>query len=55
MTFRSIDELKSKVAELLDNPSLREEIALAGYNRVKRDHTLDKRVEMLIEIIGGLD
>lgn len=50
VTFKDKDDLRRKVEYYLENREKREEIAQAGYNRVKRDHTLIDRMKKIIEI-----
>jgi len=50
VTFKDKDDLRRKVEYYLKNPEKREEIARAGFNRVKSDHTLVGRMKKLIEM-----
>jgi len=50
VTFKNEKELKAKVQYYLDHEKLREKIAQAGYDRVKKDHTLTQRMKKLLEI-----
>ena len=50
--YDSIEDLDSKVKYYLENDKEREEIALAGYNRSRREHTYLERSKKLIEIIN---
>jgi spore maturation protein CgeB len=52
VVYNNLEDLDNKVKYYLDNNEEREYIALAGYNRVKRDHTYFKRSEKLIKIIN---
>jgi spore maturation protein CgeB len=51
VAFNSAEECVEKVNWLLNNPSDREKIALAGQQRVLKDHSLESRVKLLDEII----
>ncbi len=46
--FESADELIEKVQYYLENPIERKEIALRGYQRVWKDHTIRNRLKMMI-------
>jgi len=50
--FENRKELKELVDYYLDNEIEREKIAEAGYKRALRDHTYEKRIKELFEIIG---
>lgn len=50
-TGRSIKELKRKISFYLTNTQKREKIALAGYNRAKRDHRWEKRLKEMFALI----
>lgn len=52
IVYDSIEDLDNKVKYYLENDKKREEIALAGYNRSKKDHTFFERVKTLIKIIN---
>ena len=52
VTYNSLEDLDSKVKYYLKNDKEREEIALAGYNRVRKDHTYYVRSKKIIEIIN---
>ncbi|MBN1232109.1 MAG: glycosyltransferase [Candidatus Coatesbacteria bacterium] len=54
MTFKDKDEFVKQSRILLHDKAMREEIGKAGYERVKREHTINIRVERLIEIINSL-
>ncbi|MFX0206341.1 MAG: glycosyltransferase [Candidatus Hodarchaeota archaeon] len=54
LTFRDIEELRTKARYLLENPDIRIAIAQAGYNRVKMDHSIEIRAQRLIEIVKEL-
>jgi spore maturation protein CgeB len=51
VTFRSRQELKEKVDYYLAHPEERQEIADRGYARAHRDHTLEKRLDRMLEIV----
>ena len=55
VTFRNEYDLKRKIKYYLQNPKEREEIAEAGYNRVKRDHTLIDRMSRIIDMAKSVD
>jgi spore maturation protein CgeB len=42
------EDVNGKILDLLSNESKRAEVALHGYEKVKRDHTWDNRVEVLL-------
>jgi spore maturation protein CgeB len=48
-TWRTIDELQSKITRYLPEPELRRRIGEAGRARVLRDHTVRQR---LAELLG---
>ncbi len=50
VTFKDKDDLRRKVEYYLENPEKREQIAQAGCNRVKKDHTLIDRMKKIIDI-----
>ena len=50
VTFTSKDDLRRKVEHYLQNPREREQIAQAGYDRMKKDHTLIDRMQKMIKI-----
>ena len=52
VVYDGLDDLDRKVKYFLENDKEREEIALAGYNRSKKDHTFLERSKKLIEIIN---
>jgi len=51
VTFKDKDDLRRKVKYYLENPEEREQIAQAGFNRVKKDHTLIDRMKKIIDIV----
>ena len=53
VTFRNPDELKDKVKYYLTHTQERKKIARAGFERVKRDHTLIDRMKTIISICEG--
>jgi len=56
VTYRSVRDCVAKARYLLANEAEREVIAKAGRARALRDHTWDKRFEMLFETLrGGVD
>lgn len=48
IAYRSLDELPSLVTHFLENPHEREQIALAGYQKVLSEHTIQSRVEYML-------
>lgn len=48
VVFRTVDELKEKVARYLVDDVARERIAQAGHERVMNEHTMRHRVRMMI-------
>jgi spore maturation protein CgeB len=48
IAYRSISELPSLVRHFLAHPHECEQIAMAGYERVLRDHTIQSRVECML-------
>lgn len=51
VTFKDEGDLKLKVKYYLEHPDEREKIAKAGFERVKRDHSLMNRMEKIINLI----
>jgi glycosyltransferase involved in cell wall biosynthesis len=49
VVYGTPEELKQKIQWLMDNPEIRSEIAKAGEARVKRDHTYQARMKVVIE------
>jgi len=52
VTFRTHQELKAKVDYYLAHPAERREIADRAYARAHREHTYEKRLEKMLEILG---
>jgi hypothetical protein len=52
VVYTSIEDLDNKVKYYLENEDERNQIAEAGHQRVKRDHTYFERSKRLIEIIN---
>ncbi|WP_321532012.1 glycosyltransferase [uncultured Desulfuromonas sp.] len=50
VTFSSLDDLRQKVIYYLENDIERQRIAIAGYQRVCRDHTFANRMKKIIDI-----
>lgn len=50
-TFEDENDLRNKVAYFLTHESMRQKIASAGYERVRNDHTLERRMERLLSNI----
>ncbi len=53
-TYRSPEELITKVKYYLDNPNKADKIIKAGYRRVIKDHTYIERCKMMLTIIKML-
>lgn len=51
--YETAEELKDKIRFYLKNDSSREKIARAGYERVMKDHTIEKRLFDLHSLIDG--
>lgn len=49
LVYRNQDELAAKIRWIQQNPARRDEIALAGYLRTRRDHTYDQRMQGVLE------
>jgi spore maturation protein CgeB len=49
VVYDNPEELKQKMQWLMNNPEKRNEIAKAGEARVKRDHTYQARMKVVIE------
>ena len=52
ITFKSSDDLRAKVDYYLRHHNEREHIASQGYERVKRDHTLVNRMQMILSLFS---
>jgi spore maturation protein CgeB len=52
VTFSDVNDLRAKVKYYLEHPDERERIARAGFERVKRDHTLIDRTERMLKIMA---
>lgn len=50
-TFTSSIDFIEKAEKYLTNPAQRNKIAMAGFKRTLIEHTYDKRVKQLLEII----
>lgn len=50
LTFHDVSELRSKTREALASPDLRHRIAEAAYRRARRDHSIDRRAQRLVEL-----
>ncbi len=53
VTFRTRQELKEKVDYYLAHPEERREIAGRAYARAHREHTYEKRLQKMFEILGS--
>ena len=51
ITFKNAADLRNKIEYYLKNEKERDEIALAGYNRVKKEHNLTDRFNTIIRSI----
>jgi len=51
LTFRNKQECMSKLRWALDHPEEAREIAARGQARTLRDHSVEKRVDLLMEIL----
>lgn len=49
VVYDTVQELKQKIQWLLDNPEIRSRIAQAGEIRVKKDHTYQARMKLVID------
>lgn len=52
IVFDDLNDLRGKAAYYLDNPEERKRIAEQGRQRVLRDHTYEKRMEEMLEVIA---
>lgn len=50
-TYKTEDELLDKIKFYLSNEIKRRQIALAGYQRVLRDHTLNQKIKTILEVV----
>jgi spore maturation protein CgeB len=53
VTFKNEGDLKEKVRYYLAHADEREKIARAGYERVKKEHTLVQRMAMILQLVKG--
>lgn len=53
VSFRTMDDLRDKLDYYLQHPSEREAIALRGRERALRDHTFERRLQLLIDTVLG--
>jgi spore maturation protein CgeB len=53
-TFASRDELARKIRHYLAHPGERDDIAAAGHQRVRREHTYEVRFQSLLERAGAM-
>ena len=51
VVFEGIDELADRIRYLLANLDARDAIAYQGFNRVRREHTYDKRFSLLFDSV----
>ena len=51
ITYQSPSEAVSKISELMNNPNLLKEISVRGQSRTLKDHTYEKRMQLLVEIL----
>ena len=47
--FHNLEELVGKIRHYLSNPSKRDEVAIAGYERTRSEHTYEQRLDELID------
>lgn len=52
LTYRDREECMEKLRWALDNPEKAAEIAARGKERTLKDHSVEKRVDLLMEILG---
>ena len=52
VTYSSLDEAVDKAKFYLKNDSLREKIALSGYKEVMDKHTIDHRLDVILNEIN---
>jgi hypothetical protein len=48
VAYRSIEEIPALVEHFLSHPEEREDLAAAGYQKVIREHTIEKRVQAML-------
>jgi spore maturation protein CgeB len=53
VTFRSLEELRHQIAHYLTSDAEREVIANAGWERAHRDHTYERRLQLLLATVSG--
>ncbi len=53
-SFDSLDELAEKIRYYLDRPDARDRIAVAGYERTRREHTYSQRFAALLDKASGM-
>ena len=54
-TYGSVDEMRAKVGYYLSHPASARQIAQRGMERVLRDHTIEQRVQKMLEIVSGIN
>lgn len=54
VTYSSLDEMIDKAKYYISNDKERDEIAVAGYNHVMNNHTIDHRVNVMLDKIKQL-
>ncbi|MCX7816191.1 MAG: glycosyltransferase [Syntrophales bacterium] len=52
VTYQGLEDLVSKIRELLQNPEKAEQIRQAGYRRARRDHTWEQRFDKIFKLLG---
>ena len=52
MFYRSMEDLHTRIDEFLAHPEKREPIIAAGKKRVLAEHTYDRRLDDLLEILA---
>lgn len=53
--YNALDDLADKIRYYLDRDGLRREIARAGWERVRREHTYEERFSEIFEVMGISD
>jgi spore maturation protein CgeB len=53
VSFRTMEDLREKIDHYLAHPEEREAIAKRGHERALRDHTLERRVECVLQTLRG--